>query len=208
MSNANIMSMNLDNYFEQGLAEFEAGNYHDAIQLFDQALRLSLGNLAEIHLYRGEAYAYLKEWDKAMRDFNLALQYDPHLAEAYNERGNVLRFMGNYEDALAEFSNAIQLAPTSHEAYYNRALAFEEIGNFDAAETDLTQTIKLNAGIAAAYESRARVRIVKKDIDGAIEDLERYLRMGGGREFDNHSEMQSLLINLRARKFLSNLLKR
>jgi len=207
LNKINPMSELLENYFEQGLAQLDAGDYTAAIQLFDKALRLSLGNLAEVHLYRGEAHAYLQNWDEAMADFNAALRYDPHLPEVYNERGNLRRFLGDLAGAIEDQTRAIQLNPQHTEAYYNRALAYEAQNRIQAAVDDLTRALTLDSSLALAYEVRGRLRVQLYDFDGAIDDLTRYLRMGGGREYDNHSEVQSQLINLRLSRFWRNLFR-
>lgn len=202
------MTNPVSDYFEEGLLALNNEEFEAAIRLLTKALQLSLGNLAEIHLYRGEAYAYLNDYDQAMADFNNALRHNPYFADAYNERGNLLRFQGKLYLAIADYEAAIQLLPTHYEAYYNRALAYEELKQYQAATTDLTTVINLNPGIAQAYEARGRIRAVLQDYDGAIADLERYLRMGGGREYDNHSETQSFLINLRLRRLLRRVWQR
>ena len=48
-----------DNYFEQGLRLLEAGDFDEAVAMFDSAIKLGLGDLAEIYLCRGEALAAL-----------------------------------------------------------------------------------------------------------------------------------------------------
>ena len=197
------MTSPIETYFELGMAHFEAGEYAHAVDMFTKALRLSLGDLAETHLYRGISYAFLAAYDKAMDDFNETLRRNPYLADAYNERGNLLRMSEDYERAINDYDAAITLDSAHFAAYYNRALAYEKIGQYAAADSDLTQTIELNPGIATTYEVRGRVRAMLQNYSGAIEDLERYLRMGGGREYDNHSEVQSFIINLRINKFLS-----
>lgn len=193
----------LDDYFEQGLILFEAGDYAPAVEQFTKALRLSLGDLAETLLYRGICYAYLEAYDKAMADFTGALQRNPYYPDAYNERGNLLRLEGRAEAAIADYTVALRLDGKHYAAYYNRALAYEMVGNYEAAAADLNQIIELNPTIAPAYEVRGRVRANLRDFSGAIADLERYLRMGGGREYDNQSEIQSFIINLRVGRILS-----
>jgi tetratricopeptide (TPR) repeat protein len=202
------MTSPIETYFDLGMAHFEAQEYAHAIDMFTKALRLSLGDLAETHLYRGISYAFLGAYDKAQDDFNEALRRNPYLADAYNERGNLLRMRGEYELAIQDYEACITLDSAHYAAYYNRALAYEKIGQYAAAESDLTQTIELNPGIATAYEVRGRVRALLQNYNGAIEDLNRYLRMGGGHEYDNHSEVQSFIINLRFYKFLSHFIPR
>lgn len=197
------MTSPIETYFEVGIAHFEAGEHAHAVDMFTKALRLSLGDLAEAHLYRGSSYAFLGAYDKAMDDFNEALRRNPYLADAYNERGNLLRMQEAYEQAIHDYEAAVTMDSAHYAAYYNRALAYEKMGHYVEAESDLTQTIELNPSIAPSYEMRGRVRAVMQNYDGAIADLKRYLRMGGGHEYDNHSEIQSFIINLRINKFLS-----
>ena len=201
------MAERVDNYFQQGLALLDEGDYLNAIDLFSKALRLSLGNIGQIYLYRGEAFAHLERWDDALADFNAALREDVYMAEAYNERGNLWRFQKEYESALTDYGTTLRIDPNYFEAYYNRALAYEEMGELDLAENDLTETIALNPGVAAAYEVRGRIRAAKHDYNGAIADLQRYLRMGGGREYDNHSETQGFILSLRMHRFIRRLLR-
>jgi len=196
----------VDNYFEQGLLYFTDGAYEPAIEMFTRALRLGLGDLEVMLIYRGSSYAYLGQQESALSDFNEALQRNPYLVDAYNERGCLLRLRGDYLKAIADFDTALRIDAHYYEAHYNRALTYEAMGEYHIAESDLTETVNLNPGIAAAYEARGRIRALLRDYDGAINDLERYLRMGGGRKFDDHSEIQSFIINLRINRFLSRFL--
>jgi tetratricopeptide (TPR) repeat protein len=139
-----------------------------------------------------------------MDDFNEAIRRNPYLADAYNERGNLLRMNGKFDLAIQDYDAAVTLDSAHYAAYYNRALAYEKVGQYAEAESDLTQTVGLNPGVATAYEVRGRVRALLQDYDGAIADLNRYLRMGGGHEYDNHSEVQSFIISLHINKFLSH----
>jgi tetratricopeptide (TPR) repeat protein len=202
------MTSPIETYFELGMAHFEAGEYAHAIDMLTKALRLSLGDLAEVHLYRGISYAFLGAYDKAQDDFNEAIRRNPYLADAYNERGNLLRMKGNYELAIQDYDACVTLDSAHYAAYYNRALAYEKMGQYAAAESDLTQTIELDPNTVTAYEVRGRIRAVLQDYEGAIADLNHYLRMGGGHEYDNHSEVQSFIINLRFYRFLSRFIPR
>lgn len=200
------MFEHVDNYFEQGLARMDAGDYEGAIALFDNAIKLSLGDIAEVYVCRGEAFGYLGRWQDAEQSINEALRHQPYLATAYNERGNVRRFQGQIEDAIADYTMAIHIDATYYEAYYNRALAYEECKQFDDAEDDLTHTLAFNPMVSQAYEARGRVRAVLYDFDGAIADLSQYLRMGGGRQYDNHSETQGFLLTLYLQRFFWRLI--
>lgn len=198
----------LDNYFEQGLSLMETGDFAQAVAMFDSAIKLGLGNIADIYVCRGEALAYLGQWREAETSINEALRRQPYMAAAYNERGNVRRFQQDDENAIRDYTAAIQIEPTYYEAYYNRALAYEDQHRFAEAEADLTRTLELNSDILQAYEARGRVRASQRKFDQAIDDLTRYLRTGAGRQYDNHSEIQGHLLSLRLQRLFWSLFSR
>lgn len=197
------MTAPISNYFDEGKAFFDNGEYEQAIETFTKALRLSLGDLAETHLYRGICYAYLEAFDRAMSDFNDALRKNPYLADAYNERGNLYRMDTQYQLAVDDYNAAITIDDAHYAAYYNRALAYEKLKQLPEAEADLSRAIELNPDIIACYEARGRVRTELKLYGGAISDYSHFLEIGGGYEYDNQSEVQSLIITLRINHFLS-----
>ncbi len=200
------MFEHVDNYYEQGLALMDEGDFEQALRMFDNAIRLSLGDIAEIYVVRGEALAYLGRWKDAETSINEALRHQPYLATAYNERGNIRRFSQDYDNAIADYTMAIHIDATYYEAYYNRALAYEEKHQFVEAEDDLTHTLALNPTTSQAYEARGRVRAAQRNYDGAIEDLTRYLRVGAGHKYDNHSEVQGFLFSLRMQRLFWKLI--
>ncbi len=195
-----------ESYFAQGLRLLDRGDYEGAVAMFDDALKLGLGDLAEIHVCRGEALAYLGDWRAAEDSINAALQMQPYLATAYNARGNIYRTRGKLEQALRDYSTAIHIESDYDEAFYNRALAYESRRRYADAEADLSMALRINPKLGQAYEARGRARAKQFKFDLAVEDISLYLKSGAAREFDNHSEMQGYLIVLRAQRLLWGLL--
>ncbi len=198
----------MNNYFEQGLALLEAEEFQDALAMFDSAIKLGLGDLAAIYLCRSEALLSLGRWDEAEDSINSALAIEPYLAAAYNERGNIRRARRDNDLAINDYTMAIHIEPEYDEAHFNRALAYEARRRYAEAEADLTRALKLNPELKAAYEARGRIRAAQFKFDDAIADLSAYLRSGGGREYDNHSETQGYLLILRVQRLLWRLIPR
>ncbi len=197
-----------DNYFEQGLRQLDAGDLEGAVALFDSAIKLGLGDLPAAHLCRAEALAALGRLIDAEASVNSALEAEPYMAAAYNERGKIRRARRDITGAINDFTMAIHIEPEYDNAHFNRALAYEASRRRAEAEADLTRALKLNPELKAAYEARGRIRAAQFKYDEAIADLSYYLRSGGGRDYDNHSETQGYLLILRVQRLLWRLIPR
>jgi len=195
----------MDNYLAEGMALIDDGQYEAAIATLTKAIRLALGDLAEAYYQRGLAQAALGHYPLAIEDFSLAIAQQPTFADAYNERGNAYRFQGQDDFALADYDSAIILDAQHVAALYHRALIHHNRGEARLVVADLNRALALDPSIASAYELRGQAYAALGDPTRAIDDLERYLRMGGGRLYDNHSETQSLILSLRMRRWLGRL---
>ncbi len=197
-----------DNYFDLGLRLMEAGEYEEAVAMFERAINLGLGDLSAVYLCRADALSALGQWEAAEQSINQALEIEPYMAVAYYDRGNVRLAQRENEGAINDFTMAIHIEPGYEAAHLNRALAYEARRRYAEAEADLSRALKLNPELKAAYEIRGRVRAAQFKYDEAIADLSYYLRSGGGRDYDNHSETQGYLLILRFQRLLWRLIPR
>ena len=58
---------------------------------------------------RGISYKEKGELDRALKDFNKALELNPDFAEAYNNRGIAYGIKGQVDEAIEDASKAIAL---------------------------------------------------------------------------------------------------
>ena len=75
---------------------------------------------------RGSAWDAKGEHDKAIADYNQALQLDPNYWRAYNERGNAWASKGEFDKAIDDFTQAIRLRPNDGVIYCNRGASWRE----------------------------------------------------------------------------------
>ena len=78
----------------------------------DRGLYASAGFRVEIALTysnRGFAWSSKGEFDKAIEDFNQALELDPKLMNAYNDRGLAWVNKGEYDHAIANYDECSSL---------------------------------------------------------------------------------------------------
>lgn len=83
---------------------------------------------------RAEARARI-EFQKALNEFQGAIELSPTLFQAYNGMGYALRKMGNYTKALEMYDRAIEMAPGLYtEAMEYRAEAYLGLNRIDDAK--------------------------------------------------------------------------
>jgi tetratricopeptide (TPR) repeat protein len=177
----------------QGAAAQEAGDSTRAIELLDRCLReerLSAGETAYAYFKRGRAHSDAGDHDRAIRDFDHAIQYDAADVNAYNFRGLAYEDKRQYAAAIADFERAIELDP-DFEAPHNN-LAWLLATGPQAALRDGRRAVMLAERatallpneamyldtLAAAYAEAGRFADAVRTQEAAIALLHRHGRMG------------------------------
>jgi tetratricopeptide (TPR) repeat protein len=88
---------------------------------------------ARAYTNRGAAYLAKGELDRAIADYNHAIELDPKFAIAYNGRGSAYKDRGDLDRAIADYNRAIELDPKYADAYNSRGIAFEAKSDMDKA---------------------------------------------------------------------------
>jgi lipoprotein NlpI len=136
--------------------------------------------LADLYRSRGLAWGRKRDFDRAIADYDRAIQLDPKYAFAYNNRGEAWRNRGDLDRAIADFNEAIRLDPRYWFAYDNRGDARREKGDLDSAIADFSEAIRLSPPKfrdAFAYKSRGDAWRDKGVLDRAIADYDQAIRL-------------------------------
>jgi len=135
-----------------------------------------LDKLATAFDNRGVAYRLRGEYDRALQDYEQALQLNPSNANAYNNRGIIYRIKGEYGRAIADYDEAIWLRKGDFPAaYYNRALAYADKGVFEQSLRDFDVVMRFDPKNALAMYARGLTLLNKGAIVAgktAISDAE------------------------------------
>jgi len=94
--------------------------WYDSVSLWSDTIR-QYPQAAFIYDHRGTAYAQKGQDDLGLKDFNRAIELDPHFASAYNNRGTIYNKEGKINLAYDDFSRAIQIDPSYAYGYFNRS---------------------------------------------------------------------------------------
>jgi lipoprotein NlpI len=83
---------------------------------------------------RGNAYAFIANYPKAMEDFAIAIAIDPQNPAPLAARGVALMKQKKFADALSDFNSALELDNRNAMALYGRGLASVKLGKDGAAD--------------------------------------------------------------------------
>jgi len=119
-----------------GLSHRQTRIWKDGITLWTNAIN-NYPNLPLAYNNRGNAYCYLNENRRALKDYDRAISIKPDYADAYNNRGNAWRGLAEYGRAIDDYSTALLFNPKLADAYYNRAVVYFLKKDYRAALRDL-----------------------------------------------------------------------
>ena len=156
-------------YFNQGKAKYDLGQYEAAIDDYDNAIRLKPAHL-NAYYERGLAKYILGQYEAAIDDYDNAIRLKPAHLNAYYERGLAKYILGQYEAAIDDYDNAIRLKPAHLNAYYSRALAKCNLGRYEAAIVDYDNVIRFEPNDAAAFYDRGLAKEKLGQISEAEQD--------------------------------------
>lgn len=139
--------------------------------------------LAEAHLVLGLVKMWYEwEWAECARQFQRALELNPHLAAAHLWQGFYLAAMGQFEAGLAAGELALQLDPLSlnHNTMVGWIHYFAR--SYDQALAQFQATAELEPHYFAAYWGLGWTLIQQGRYDAALAALQEGLKLGGGTE--------------------------
>ncbi|MBS1955768.1 MAG: tetratricopeptide repeat protein [Cyanobacteria bacterium SZAS-4] len=122
--------------------ERAAYNKLDAIELYNDCLKLD-PKYPYTYLNRGATYYYLKEYEKAMADYDKAIELNPRYALALDNRASLWVDSGELEAALKDETRAIAARADYHTYYFNRARIYRRLKRYDEALKDFTRAQEL-----------------------------------------------------------------
>jgi tetratricopeptide (TPR) repeat protein len=115
-----------------GIAQQRTGEYKEALESFQQAVRIDEG-IAESWGAMGLIYFELDAFDSAKECYLMALEKDPNSPKIWNNLGVLFFSWECYEEARSCFEEALSLMPMYYDALYNLRDTCRELSDFRAA---------------------------------------------------------------------------
>jgi len=118
--------------------------------------------------------------DKAIAQFQKALEVHPDDAVAHNNLGNAFVQKGRLDEAIAQHRKALEIDPGYAEAHYNLGNALLQKGLVDEAMAQLQKALEIDPDFADAHYSLSIVLRQKGLVDEGIAQLRKALKLNPG----------------------------
>ena len=119
-------------YNNLGVVQFEKGDLDDAIEKYEQSLRLN-PDYAEARYNLGSALLQKGKIDDAIAQCQKALELGPNDPDAHVVIGNAFMARRDIDGAISQYTQALALRAEDSNAHYNLATALREKGEFEQA---------------------------------------------------------------------------
>lgn len=143
----------------------------EAGDLDDESLALTYSN-------RGNSYYDLGDYDRAVGDYNIALDLLPGDPVTLSNRGAAFLELGQNAQALEDLNEAIRLYPDNPVALTNRCWIHAVEGRFELARFDCDEALGLEPNDPIALASRAFVFMQLGDVEAAQVDADQAVAFG------------------------------
>jgi tetratricopeptide (TPR) repeat protein len=156
-----------------GVLDTRAGRVNDAVERFQQALKLNPHHLLSLNNL-GNAYRSLKKWDDARRVLELAVDVAPEDAEANYSLGMVFAQANDTGKAYEYLQRALKARPEYPDALNNLGVLYLMTQRRDEAVASFEQCIRVAPDFDQAYLNLARVYALEGARDrarGLLQDL-------------------------------------
>ncbi|MBY0419840.1 MAG: tetratricopeptide repeat protein, partial [Pararheinheimera sp.] len=182
----------------KGSSLFSLHRYDQALESFDQALRINPGYVEALN-NKGNVLKELKEYNAALLSFDKAIFLNNNHALAHNGKGAVLLELLQYQAAISCFDAALQSKPNYESAFNNRSIALWKLNLLDEALTSVDKAIELKPDYAEAYVTKANVLIAKNLLTDALVCFDKaiYLQPAYADAYWNKSLLQLLIGDFR-----------
>ncbi|MBI3469558.1 MAG: tetratricopeptide repeat protein [Planctomycetes bacterium] len=128
-----VYSKTADEWFQEALAQEDAGDYRAAAEAYRSAIEHEPSDPV-LHFNLGNVLFATSELEAAAEAFRAATEHDPAYVEAWNNLGSVLAELGRTEPAIAAFERALRIVPTYADAHYNLADTLKACGQESRAQ--------------------------------------------------------------------------
>lgn len=183
-------------YRQKGITLMENGDYEEALEEFQNALDLSLGEIGatemDICFYKAESLYRLGDTQGAMDVYSSIIAFNEN-AKAYFLRGNLYYSQNDEEHALKDYAAAIENDSKDYDLYIGVYEALTAHGKDKEAQGYLNQALELGGNRAYDKMQKGRINFLLGEQKTAISLLEEAIKGKEKKAYYYLAEIYSLM---------------
>jgi len=145
-------------------------DWSQAEEMFQQAIDLNPGYGTAHHWY-AECLAAMGRLDEALKEIQLAREFDPFSLQINASYGLILYFLRRYNEAINQYQTTLEMNNRYFAVHLFSGLAYLKVGQLDAALLQLEQAVTLSdnspfmmAWLGYAHALNGQVDIAKQSL--------------------------------------------
>ncbi len=132
---------------------------------------------AVAYFNRGVGSFNAKDYDKAIHDYDKAIEINNGYTEAYNNRAEAKERMGDLQGAVEDYDALLALDSDRVDAYLRRGTVKSKMNDYEGALRDLSTAVQKTPADIRTYLARAGIHGKLNQYEQAIADLDRAITL-------------------------------
>lgn len=129
------------------------------------------------HNNLGDVYYRHKDYERAIKEFKIAIALKPNYADVYHNIGNVYVGIGNYGEALRYYKKASEMNPLLWQSFQNIGIIYYNQSKLREAEISMKKALELHPGEPTLYSSLGVIYLTMNEKQKARGVLEKGLAL-------------------------------
>jgi len=125
----------------------------------------------ELYVQRGLVWQDARKFDRAMADFDRALELDSFCVSALAARARQLYNLRDFDGAIADCTRALMVEPSDVAILCTRAASYLQKGEHERALEGFDRVLQLSPGQRGALQWRGIAKEALGDVPGAEKDF-------------------------------------
>ncbi len=135
-----------------------------------------------LHYSKAVLLSDRQDYQKAQKQFHIALRLNPLDFMSYLGLGNVYYQMQDFSGAIDNYRKALRINPYFYTAHFNLGILYQELGREREAEEEFRETLKFKPKDSAAHYNLGRIYQEKGLIDLALKEYQEALKIEPGHQ--------------------------
>jgi len=173
------------------MAESQHGQYEASAAKLSQVLKTD-SNSIPVHYLLGLDYSRLRDFPRAIGEFQQVLRLSPDYALAVFDLGMAYAHSGDFDNAIQTLKHALQLDSTNFTAAYNLGVSYLQKQMIPESVAAFRQSTEIAPDYAPAHRSLGEMLLYEQQTDEAVSELRRSVELDP-QDPSNHAALAKAL---------------